>query len=1187
MSRPYENDSLLYKHTNSSEASLSAIPLTLRQLLPRPKPPDENLIDRVQFSPSPATSIETSSRGSPLYMRSTSYPAPTSAKDSPRTRNRRSRQSLSLINNNSLSSPSLDDNDVPQKASQSLAREEIAWKVINREIKEWQNVCHTGRPSWWTPSSKGARRVQSQSSINRDLSTFGQSDWVDQDEYIYYPGLCFEFERRKDTAKDGQPWLQELAYMIAIQLLSSCFTLPVEQFSNCKMGIYLTDDIFGVPEMPDERLISSLRMHTNYRWAPAFGHEARTTSPETHRSASYSGHTSYTPHLTPGGGVQSSPDVHDSSWRKKKKQQHRARHVTPAETEHQQEFWEDTYEKAYGFGESPLRTPTLGSWRDGSWRDRRNMARSASYIPVPGRVVQSAPSTPRMLYRPPILSRHTARSPRDEYPFPITAAVDGAKPARYSIHPHLRSEPHPVFVQPVRELVVKRWRTFRRRFGYSLSHGNPDNTTTTTNTTFTEERRATTWGPPSPASLAPRPSHGVRRRRDAQSRHDIHSSSMESSPRYNTPTSGTHSRTPSGAISPGILYAPPQSSPSVGEVDDLIAAARAITNSSSNIPQEPLTASQPFPVFTPNNTPDHTDEENSPAHITRTEAGYFTSTGSPGGSGPNFVPKVKSSGKRRSGTGTRGSRRASSRLSEVFTQDEVTEEEQKYQATHAAKRKLFDADTFSVLTTPTEESDSDGSKSRLRRGTVVVMSDPPPTSTLSPNLRALVRMDSPSPDQRSNLSGAPLSPQTSITSPRPSSIASVDTDPFAFLSPRRDSPGSSSPYSPCQVRPHRPSHSSMSRMSRNESPITQRRDSPLNSSPAVPDPWSNRPSMSYADRWTPPRISPVSMLRDGSRSPSTTYMSAVDRQPSASPLPPSASDILTGSSMTIRSPQPRGSGNHLSPSMSREDSRSSTASSPAVRPEAIRNRSSSALRIYPQPAMPNLVRGDSRSSTASSPPRPGLQRTVTSFPNIRPSIERAAISWTNTPNNSEEGGRRASWQSHRSMSSNDDAYDPHAVDCHSNLPSARGSQRGSDRGSEAGGLEAMPGRMRTTRTEPMPRREAQKERKREVIAAEARRSASVGARPSTILRSVSTPVVRLALEYEEELRVGLGRNRLSRVSSSGTTHFSSGPEGMEVQGLPVGPLREAWDTVGELGGQVTDGTRSLRSSRRKKARSFL
>lgn len=1183
MNRPSKNDSRLYKHMNSSEASLSAIPLTKRQLLPRPKPPDENLIERVQFSPSPATSIETSSHGSPLYMSSASYPAPTSAKDSPRTRNRSSRQSLPFINNNnSQSSPSVDGNDVAQKTSQSLAREEIAWKVINREIKEWQNVCHTGRPSWWTPSSNGARRVQSQSSINRDLSTFGQSDWVDQDEYIYYPGLCFEFERRKDSAKDGEPWLQQLAYMIAVQLLSACFTLPVEQFSNCRMGIYLTYDTFGVPEMPDERLSSALRLHTNHRWSPAFGHEARTTSPETRYSASYGGHT---PRKTLA--VDSSPDVHDSSWRKKKKQQHRARHVTPAETEHQQEYWEDTYEKPYGFGESPLRTPTLGSWRDGSWRNRRNLTRSASCIPVPGRVVQSAPSTPRMWYKPPILSRHThapAHSSRDEYPFPITAAVDGEKPARYSIHPHLRSEPHPVFMQPVRELEVKHWRTFRRRFGYSSSHGNPDNTTTTTNTTFTEERRATIWGPPSPASLAPAPSHGVRRRRDAQSRHDIHSSSMESSPRYNTPNSAdTHSRTPSGAISPGMLCAPPQSSPAVGEVDDLITAARAVTNSSSNIPQEPLTASQPFPVFTPNNTPNYTDEENLPAHITRTEAGYFTPDDSPNASGSTFVPRVKTSGKGRSGTGTRGSRRASSRLSKVCTQEEVTEEELKYQSIKAAKRKLFDADKFSVLTTPTEESDSDVSKSKLRRRTVVIMSDPPPISNLSPNLSSLVRMDSPGPDQRLNLSGTPLCFPTSTTIPRPSSIASVDTDPFAFLSPRRDSPGSGSPYSPGQVRPHRPSPSSMSRMSRNESPITQRRDSPLSLSPAVPDPWANRPSMSYTDRWTPPRISPT-ISRDVSRSPSTTYMSAIDRQPSTSPLPPSGSDMPTKT--YIFSPRPTHSPSHLlSPSVSRADSRPSTASSPEVRPETIKNRSKSALRFYPQPTFPDIVHGDSCSSTASSARRSHLRRAVTPFSNFRPSMERAALSWKNTPNNSEDGGRRASWQSHRNISSNDDAYDAHAVDCHSNLPPSTGSRRGSNRDSAS---SPMPGRMMTTKTEPMPRKAAQMKRKREVIAAEATRSAYIGARPSKIRRGVRTPVVRQPnLEYEEELRIGIGRNRLSRVNSSGTTHFSTRPEGIEVQGIPAGPDKEAWDELGELTGRVTEGIKRLGSRRRKKSRSFL
>ena len=1199
MSKSPDKDSRFYTNSNSSTASLPATSTTLQHLLPRPKPPNENVPHRIRPSPSPDPSVETSSRGSPLYMRSLSHPPTIPAKDSPRTRARRSRQSLSLINNQS--SASLDDNDVAQKASHSLAREKMAWKVINREIAEWQNVCHTGRPSWWSPASRGTRRVRSQSSISRDMSAFGTNEWVDEAEDLYYPGLCFEYERRKDAAKDGQPWLQELAFLIAVQLLSACFTLPVEQFSSYRNGIHITYDTYGVPEMPDERLISSLRMHTNYRWSPAFGHEARTTSPETRRSASYSGHTPYTPHvMTPGAGVQSSPDIGDSGWRskKKKKQQYRARHVTPAETEHQ-EYWEDTYEKAYGY-QSPLRTPTLGSWRDRSWRDRRNMARSASYIPVPGRVVQSAPPTPLRPSKAVPLSKHATESRRDEYPFPVTGATDGAsRPGRYSLHPHLRSEPHPVFVQPVRELVVKRWRTFRRRFGYSLSHGNPDNSITSSNATFTDEHTASTW---SPASPSPHPApRSVRRRRDARSRHDIHSSSMESSPRYNTPTSGTQSGMTSGMTSPGLPFVAPQSTPMAGEVDDLIATARAITNSTSAIPQEPLTANQPFPVFTPNNTPDQTDEDDPTKRLRRNDAGYFTaSRDSSAGAGPSFIPKIKSTGKRRSGT--HGSRR--SRLSEVYTQEEAAAEELKYRSIQAAKRRLFVEEIHSTLTTPTEESESEGSKnSRQRRGTVIVMGDPPPTSMLSPNLSAIVRLDSPS--SQSPILG-PMRTETAISpsmvlsptiSARPSSISSVDMDPFAFLSPRRDAPEDpnrrGSPtlsLSPMPPRPHRPSLGSMSR---NQSPLTQTRDSPISgsrsrgeslgsrptTSNSRPDAWTVRPSMSYVDRWasgTPP--TPPITSRDDSRSPS--YMEMYRDSPA-----------LTGAESLARQGIPSYSRGHLLPSsMSRGDSRSSTASSP---PGAAARLSPlpPSLRSYPQPPFPSVVRGDSRSGSSNASPRPDLIRAATSFPTpggpksrgARPELVRAALSWTNTPNNSEEG-RRGSWQSHKTESSNHDSYDPHAVDCYSNLPSRTGSQTGDSPG---------PGRMKSTMTEPIARAEATMERRREVAEAEQQRSASVGATPvrGMIRRIVSSPVVMVQPEYEEELRLAVGRNRLQRVSSSGTTHFSSGPEGAEVQGIPVGPDKEAWDLVPDMwdkkGGEVLKRMGSMGNSRRKKARSFL
>jgi hypothetical protein len=38
------------------------------------------------------------------------------------------------------------------------------------------------------------------------------------------------------------------------------------------------------------------------------------------------------------------------------------------------------------------------------------------------------------------------------------------------LHSVIRSDPHHIYIQPVKELVVKRWRTLRRRFGYSLGY---------------------------------------------------------------------------------------------------------------------------------------------------------------------------------------------------------------------------------------------------------------------------------------------------------------------------------------------------------------------------------------------------------------------------------------------------------------------------------------------------------------------------------------------------------------------------------------------------------------------------------------------------------------------------------------------------------------------------------------------
>jgi len=672
MTRFNENESRIF--LSKSYPTLRETP-TPPKILPLPGSGDA-VQQRAKKRISSTQSSYASDQESTLYMASTKN----------RRQQRVSRQSLSAISNKSILSP--DDPEIAYKLARSLSREKLAWKIINREIAEWQNVCQTGRPSWWSPASRGTRRLRSQSSINRDMSTFVTKARPDEIDDFSYPGLYFESEKRgaTDNDKEDHPRVHELIFVIAIQLLSACFTLPADQFSSYKPSANLRFDAFGSNYIPDARLISSLRMHTNYRWCPAFGHEARSTSPEYIHQAIYGGGS---PRTTPGQDFHS-PQVDDSGRSSTKRKKHRARHVTPADSPHQK-HWEDDCEKTY----PDLASSTLPSWGR-NYGDTETVIQSA---PVPGRIVKSCPPTPFRMDREIEVHQESLEYPFSTQPgdkkYSERPQSRRQRSSRYDLQPMIRSEPHPVFVQAVRELVVKRWHTFRRRFAYSLSHGCPDPGSTSAG--FIEEYTASTW---SPLASAPSTPEAVRRRRDARARHDIYSSSVESSPRYNTPTS------PSGVSSPAYEDPPPpNTTPTAGESDHLVAAAQAITGSISATPQEPLTTNQPFPVFTPNNTPDAGSEAPTPGTIPRTDAGFFTNTaaGRTGYTSPSFIPRAGSSGRKL--------RR--SMLSEVYTPDDMQETDDMQQSGFE-KRHFLEA-AGNTLTTQIEESESDESNRSVKR----------------------------------------------------------------------------------------------------------------------------------------------------------------------------------------------------------------------------------------------------------------------------------------------------------------------------------------------------------------------------------------------------------------------------------------------------------------------------------------
>lgn len=190
---------------------------------------------------------------------------------------RSKRQSLSTVSNqptrhfDGSEEPKLKKNNLVQEA-----HEQLSMTIIDREIIEWQEMCRTGRPIWWLPETRWARAKSRNPWLTGDANP---REWLGDLESG--PDLEHEVKRRaiSDSYMNGPGDPNELAHMVAIQLLSSCFTLPVTPMLGTPPPNFTTFDKDGHPNLPDPRMISSLRLHTHYRYSPCFGHEQRNPSP--------------------------------------------------------------------------------------------------------------------------------------------------------------------------------------------------------------------------------------------------------------------------------------------------------------------------------------------------------------------------------------------------------------------------------------------------------------------------------------------------------------------------------------------------------------------------------------------------------------------------------------------------------------------------------------------------------------------------------------------------------------------------------------------------------------------------------------------------------------------------------------------------------------------------------------------
>jgi hypothetical protein len=412
-------------------------------------------------------------------------------------------------------------NDVRDDARDN-ASEEFSWGVIDQQIYEWQYACRTGRPYWWSPKAKFNR-------LNTDCSKFGNAldSQVWAGEIGEEPKYDYKVKRRavSDSFLADSSTVGEMAHMIAVQLLGSCFTLSPDlgvpvPLQNCCPNEKNSSSSLNPLHFS---LISSLKMHARYRYSPCFGHQGRNTSPASTKLGTYHGPRPCSPSPPNATGMQT-PDIGTSETILRRRRIHRALHVTEGSaTNCSLDSHTDQYLKLYsadtildpiaGAANRPKQQPPNGDSIDENF---------LSHIPY-----EEEEAGHRIVGGSLDLDHNsTSRS---------QPACTRSKPELNLI---TRSDQHDHdFIQPVKELVARRWQNLRRRFGSSLHS--------------TELGAGSGGFSPISGSRTSSPAtenDGRERRRRAQVSGDI--SSYESTPHYNSPVSSGFGPTGSGTSSP-------------------------------------------------------------------------------------------------------------------------------------------------------------------------------------------------------------------------------------------------------------------------------------------------------------------------------------------------------------------------------------------------------------------------------------------------------------------------------------------------------------------------------------------------------------------------------------------------------------------------------------------------------------
>lgn len=247
--------------------------------------------------------------------------------------------------------------------------------------------------------------------------------------------LClpsWDAQESKGLTDDDHPLQTRiLAKMISVQLLAGCFT-PPQNLNTLTLPAgryYNKNQTDG--NLLNTRLVSSLRQHTQWKHSPAFGHQARNNS-----------------------AASLWPEKDDSMSREA---------LLADRVSLSRRLRQSTFEAAEGSMDQKWRCQSeLSGGKHG--HRRLFPSRHGRRLGKPDESASSHQSFQgRSASRPGVSIPRGKIEQRN-----VLKVIRGSRVRdvsddghRWSLEPIVRSEEHPIFVQPVKDYVMKRWRVFR------------------------------------------------------------------------------------------------------------------------------------------------------------------------------------------------------------------------------------------------------------------------------------------------------------------------------------------------------------------------------------------------------------------------------------------------------------------------------------------------------------------------------------------------------------------------------------------------------------------------------------------------------------------------------------------------------------------------------------------------------